>query len=172
MFNTLIVVASLISSWIIFEKMGRQGWEGIIPFYNFYVMCDVLYGNGWKCLCLLIPIYNIYFAIMLYIDLSYAFHKGIGFAFGIFFLPFIFLLILAFDNKSYYGNGNHTSASFNTISHVISNAKERSSGSSGQTTAPYEDALEKLAKLSELKEKGVITEDEFNEKKAELLEKV
>ena len=172
MLNTLIVIASLVSSWLIFEKMGRQGWKGIIPFYNFYVLCDVLYGNGWKCLCLFIPIYNIYFAIMLYIDLSYAFHKGIGFAFGIFFLPYIFLLLLAFDHKSYYGDGSQTNTSLNTFSRVISNVKERSSDVSGQAPVHHEDALEKLSKLSELKEKGIITEEEFNKKKAELLDKV
>lgn len=172
MLNTLLAIASLVSSWIIFEKMGRQGWEGIIPFYNYYVLCEVLYGNGWKFLRMFIPIYNIYFVIMLYVDLSYAFHKGIGFAFGIFFLPYIFLLILALDKKTYYGDGSHTSASFNSISRVISNAKDRSSDAPTQTVAPHEDALEKLVKLSELKEKGIISEEEFNKKKSELLDKV
>lgn len=169
MLNTLLVIVSLVSSWIIFEKIGRQGWEGIIPFYNYYVLCEVLYGNGWKFLRMLIPIYNIYFVIMLYIDLSYAFHKGIGFAFGLFFLPYIFLLILALDKKTYYGDGSQTSASFDSISRVITSAKDRPSG---QAFVHHEDALEKLAKLSELKEKGIITEEEFNKKKVELLEKV
>ena len=169
MLNTLFVIVSLVSSWIIFEKMGRQGWEGIIPFYNYYVLCEVLYGNGWKFLRMLIPIYNIYFVIMLYVDLSYAFQKCIGFAFGLFFLPYIFLLILALDKKTYYGDGSQTSTSFDSISRVFSNAKDRSSS---EAVVPHEDALEKLAKLSELKEKGIITEEEFNKKKVELLEKV
>lgn len=30
----LIVVLMLVSMWKIFEKAGRQGWEGIIPIYN------------------------------------------------------------------------------------------------------------------------------------------
>lgn len=168
MLNTLIIIALLVASWITFEKMGLHGWQGIIPFYNYYVLCDMLYGNGWKFLCMLIPIYNIYFMIMVCIDLSYAFHKGIGFAFGIFFLPAIFLLILAFDNKIYYGDSCQVSTSFDAISRMIGKAREESV----QAGAPQEDTLEKIVKLSELKEKGIISEEEFNKKKTELLDKV
>ena len=56
-------ILSMVGSWMIFKKMGRQGWEGIVPIYSTYVLCKVLYGNGWKFLLLLIPFYNIYFAI-------------------------------------------------------------------------------------------------------------
>ena len=30
----LIVVLLLVSMWKVYEKAGRQGWEGIIPIYN------------------------------------------------------------------------------------------------------------------------------------------
>lgn len=59
----IIGILTLVAEWMIFKKMGRQGWEGIVPFYNTYVLCQELYGNGWKFLLLLIPIYNIYFVI-------------------------------------------------------------------------------------------------------------
>ena len=48
-------ILSMVGSWMIFKKMGRQGWEGIVPIYSTYVLCKVLYGNGWKFLLLLIP---------------------------------------------------------------------------------------------------------------------
>ena len=35
-----------------------------------------------------------------------------------------------------------------------------------------EDVLEKIEKLSDLKEKGILTEDEFNDKKKELLDRI
>ncbi|MCB6971876.1 MULTISPECIES: DUF5684 domain-containing protein [Butyricimonas] len=38
----LIVVLMLVSMWKIFEKAGRQGWEGIIPIYNIYVMLQII----------------------------------------------------------------------------------------------------------------------------------
>lgn len=63
-------ILSMVGSWMIFKKMGRQGWEGIVPIYSTYVLCKVLYGNGWKFLLLLIPFYNIYFAIKMMVDLA------------------------------------------------------------------------------------------------------
>lgn len=47
----IIGILTLVAEWMIFKKMGRQGWEGIVPFYNTYVLCQELYGNGWKFLC-------------------------------------------------------------------------------------------------------------------------
>ena len=42
----IIGILTLVAEWMIFKKMGRQGWEGIVPFYNTYVLCQELYGNG------------------------------------------------------------------------------------------------------------------------------
>lgn len=72
----IIGILTLVAEWMIFKKMGRQGWEGIVPFYNTYVLCQELYGNGWKFLLLLIPIYNIYFVIKMNIDWAKAFNQG------------------------------------------------------------------------------------------------
>lgn len=47
----LLLVVSLAANWRVYQKMGRQGWEGIIPFYNIYVQFEVLYGQGRKCSC-------------------------------------------------------------------------------------------------------------------------
>lgn len=66
--SLIIGILTLVAEWMIFKKMGRQGWEGIVPIYNTYVLCQELYGNGWKFLLLLIPIYNIYFVIKMNID--------------------------------------------------------------------------------------------------------
>ena len=42
----IIGILTLVAEWMIFKKMGRQGWEGIVPFYNTYVLCQELYGQG------------------------------------------------------------------------------------------------------------------------------
>ena len=88
--SLICTILSLASSWIIFKKMGREGWEGIIPIYSFYVLCEVLYGKGWKFLCVLIPLYNIYFLIKLYVDWAKAFNKKAAFAIGMIFFTFHF----------------------------------------------------------------------------------
>lgn len=74
----IATILSLVGSWMVYKKMGRQGWEGIVPIYNTYVLCQELYGNGWKFLLLLIPFYNIYFGIKMMIDLAKAFNLGGG----------------------------------------------------------------------------------------------
>lgn len=30
----IIGILTLVAEWMIFKKMGRQGWEGIVPFYT------------------------------------------------------------------------------------------------------------------------------------------
>lgn len=42
----IATILSLVGSWMVYKKMGRQGWEGIVPIYNTYVLCQELYGNG------------------------------------------------------------------------------------------------------------------------------
>lgn len=172
--SIITTAISLIASWMIYKKMGRQGWEGIVPFYNSYILCEELYGNGWKFLLMLIPLYNIYFAIKLYIDWSHAFHKSTGFAIGMLFLPFIFQLILAFDNSAQYGDGSQANTTPDVLSKAVDKTKEFTSSASASVQKPRRDenALEKIEKLSEMKEKGIISEEEFNAKKTELLAKV
>lgn len=57
MIQIIAAILSMAGSWMVYKKMGRQGWEGIVPIYNTYVLCQELYGNGWKFLLLLIPFY-------------------------------------------------------------------------------------------------------------------
>ena len=174
--SIICTVLSLIASWIIFKKMGRQGWEGIIPIYNLYVLCEELYGEGIKFLFMLIPFYNIYFAIKLYVDWAKAFHKGTGFAIGMVFLPFIFQLILAFGDAQ-YGDGSRANNTEDFVSQIVDKTKDFAAGASSSASAPRapkrdENALEKIVKLNEMKEQGIISEEEFQAKKAELMQKI
>lgn len=34
----MTVVVSFIANWKLFEKMGYDGWKGIIPFYSGYIL--------------------------------------------------------------------------------------------------------------------------------------
>lgn len=55
--SLICTILTLVASWMVYKKMGRQGWEGIVPIYNLYVLCQELYGSGWKFLLLLIPLF-------------------------------------------------------------------------------------------------------------------
>lgn len=109
------------------QEDGPSGLGGIVPFYNTYVLCQELYGNGWKFLLLLIPIYNIYFVIKMNIDWAKAFNQGVGFGIGLLLLPFIFQLILAFGGEQ-YRDGSYTNTQPDMVENVVNKAKDAVSG--------------------------------------------
>lgn len=166
MFTAIMTVLLLVASWRVYQKMGREGWEGIIPFYSLYVLFEELYGNGWKFLLLFIPFYNIYVIFKYNIDLADGFHKSAGFGVGLTLLAPIFWCILAFSD-AYYLDGSQEVQGEDVISQTINSFQNAAS-------APKKDenALEKLKELNELLNQGVITAEEFNAKKEELLKRI
>lgn len=98
-----VCILAIIAEWKLFKKAGEPGWAAIIPFYNVYVLTKITWGNGWLFLLTFLPIGNIVFLILTYIKLARVFGKGAGFAVGLIFLPYIFLLILAFGSSFYRG---------------------------------------------------------------------
>lgn len=94
-------ILAIVASWKIFQKMGLEGWESIIPFYNSYTFFKTLYGNGWLFLLQLIPFYNIYLIFKVNIDLAHRFRKSTGFGVGLVLLSVIFQCILAFGDAQY-----------------------------------------------------------------------
>ena len=101
--SLIIFVLSIVAMWLIFKKAGQGGWKVLIPIYNIYTLVKIIDGNGWKFLLFLIPFVNIVYGIILIFRMAKAFGKGVGFGFGLLFLPTIFQLILAFGNAQYVG---------------------------------------------------------------------
>jgi len=105
--NFAVIILVIASNWKVFSKAGQPGWAAIIPIYNVYVMCKVAGRPGWWLLLLLIPLANFIIAIILIfilnVDVAKRFGKGVGFAIGMIFLPFIFWPILGFGRAQYQG---------------------------------------------------------------------
>ena len=166
-----IVIAA--SSWRMFQKMGRKGWEGIIPFYDLYVLFEELYGNGWKMLLFLVPFYNIYLAVKFNIDLAHIFHAGTGFGWGLLFLPYVFYPLLGFGSYV-YADGSHVRYSDDPISVAL----DRIAGVPHDSTfragnqQPDSRPFEQIRELADLRDRGIITEEEFQRKKDEILRRV
>ena len=99
----LIFIVVLISLWFVVAKAGRPGWEGIIPIYNYYVLLKIVGRPGWWLILYFIPIVNIVIGIIVLIDTAKSYGKTVGFAVGLFFLPFIFFPILGFGSAQYVG---------------------------------------------------------------------
>ena len=105
--STIVSVALMLLSMIvlykIFEKAGIESWKAFIPFYNYFVLYKLVWGNGFYALLLLVPIANLIVSAITAIKLAKAFGKGTGFAVGIFFIPIVFEGILAFGDAKYEG---------------------------------------------------------------------
>lgn len=187
-------VVSAAGMWKYFQKMGRQGWEGIVPLYNLYVLFEELYGSGWGCLKLLIPFYNIYVIIRLYLDLSYAFNQSTGFGWGLILLNPIFSLILGFG-PAVYGDGSQAVYGDDAISRGLDDLADKVSGAvrgaaqgaaRGTSGDNWEDAASaepekpmkasdidrRLRELDQLRRDGILTQEEFDAKKKELLDRI
>ena len=106
----LLIALMIVAMWILFKKAGKPGWAAVVPFYDQYTLYEITWGNGWRFLLLLIPIYNIVLAILTYIRLAKAFGKDEGYAVGLVFLPQVFVPMLAFGSAAYHGVPGVTSA--------------------------------------------------------------
>ena len=170
MLELIVTILTLAASWRIFQKMGRKGWEGIIPLYNTYVLMEELYGSGWRMLLFLIPLYNIYLAFRVNIDLAHKFHQSSGFGVGLTLLHPIFGCILGFG-KAVYGDGSQEEKGTDPISETIDSAAGFVSGAFSGKPRRDPDALKKLEQLKNLRDSGVLSEEEYEKMKADLMER-
>ena len=103
---TLVVLALsaaiIVGMWKLFKKAGYQGWESLVPIYNSYVLSDIVFGNGLYFLICFIPVVGWIYPFVLYFKLAEVYNKSSAFGIGLMFLPYVFLLLLAFDSNLYY----------------------------------------------------------------------
>lgn len=181
--NLILTLLFWAAVWRIFQKMGREGWEGLIPFYNAFRVFDYIYGNGWKFLFLLIPFVNIYFIFKTSMELARRMGRPAVFGVGMVFLPMVFWPLLAFWDEL-DDLINHKGAK--TVHWTsVSNDEPRQDApkyeepkyeepkyEAPRSTMSADEAAEKLQGYKKLLEAGLLTQEEFDRKKAELLKKL
>ena len=97
-----IILAIFAGCWKMLVKAGQPGWGILIPIFNLYVLVKIAGRPGWwLILIMLVPIVNFIVLIIISVDIAKNFGKDIGFALGLFFLPFIFYPILGFGDAQY-----------------------------------------------------------------------
>lgn len=99
-----LMLVFIIAFWKIFEKADKPGWASLVPIYNVWVICEIVWPEKTLIPFLLlffVPIVNVLYLIMLIFRLAKAFGKSVLFGFGLLFLYPIFILILAFGNSTY-----------------------------------------------------------------------
>ncbi|MCX6055754.1 MAG: DUF5684 domain-containing protein [Chloroflexi bacterium] len=103
LFYMAIGVFYIFCMWKIYVKAGKPGWAAIVPIYNILVQLEILGKPWWYLLLMLVPLVNVVIGIMLIFDLAKVFGKGTGFGFGLLFLSFVFIPLLAFGDAQYKG---------------------------------------------------------------------
>ena len=96
-----VIVLMIAGMWMVFSKAGKPGWAAIVPIYNLIVLLEIVGKPLWWILLCLIPFVNIVIFILVAIELAKVFGKGVGFAMGLVFLPFVFYPVLGFGSAQY-----------------------------------------------------------------------
>jgi len=96
-----IIAVLVAAQWKLYVKAGEPGWAALVPVYNMIVMMKIAGKPEWWVILLFIPIANFVAAIIMYFGLARNFGRSDGFAVGLIFLPYIFLLILGFGSSRY-----------------------------------------------------------------------
>lgn len=102
-FGLLLTLVLIIGVWKVYEKAGKPGWTVLIPFYNTYVLLEIIGRPWWWLILLLIPGVNLVLFFMMVFELGRSFNKSAAFGLGLIFLQPIFLLILGFGDAEYAG---------------------------------------------------------------------
>ena len=100
-FEIALLVLLFAGMWRVFQKAGKPGWAAIIPIYNIIVLLEITGKPLWWIVLYFIPFVNLVVVVLVSIELAKRFGKGVAFAIGLVFLPFIFYPILGFGDARY-----------------------------------------------------------------------
>lgn len=104
-FGLMIVIIA--GYWKTFEKANKPGWASLIPFYNIYVMLEIIGRPGWWLILFFIPVVNVVVLIMLSIDMAKSFGKDTFYGVLMLWLLMpIGYLMLGFGDAEYQGPAN------------------------------------------------------------------
>lgn len=100
-----VLVTSIIFLYIypiqlIFTKCNKKWWYALIPFYNLFVLSDIVYRKKWLGILLLIPVVGQIFLIIVFYKLATRF-KYSGLLAVLF--PIIFIPLMGFGSRLYDG---------------------------------------------------------------------
>ncbi|PCJ86730.1 MAG: hypothetical protein COA57_05840 [Flavobacteriales bacterium] len=60
---------------MLYEKCNQRGIASLVPVWNVAAFMNIVGRPGWHMIYLLVPVYNIYFAIKIFMELCYCFKR-------------------------------------------------------------------------------------------------
>ena len=98
-----LMIFIIAACWKTFGKAGEPAWAAIVPIYNLFVFLRIAGKPGWWLILFFIPLVNLIVSIVATVAFAEKYGKGVGFAIGLIFLPFVFYPILGFGGSQYQG---------------------------------------------------------------------
>ena len=110
LFGLIVFILLIIAGWKLFEKAGKPGWASLIPFYNMWVMGEIIYGtsNAWKPFLVCVPVIGGIFGWIFMFRFAQVYGKDTVFCILNLFFPYIILPMIAFGGDTYKGPINST----------------------------------------------------------------
>ena len=124
-FFIIFYLLTIIGCFKIFKKAKEKAWKSLIPFYNIYMLYKIfwqpkhffllliisfvcivptyfIYSQElFELLTFILSLYLLYQQIILSIRISRSFKKNIYWSLGILFFPYLFIIILGFNDSKY-----------------------------------------------------------------------
>lgn len=97
----VVAIVMIAATWKLFVKAGKPGWACIVPIYNMVVLLQIAGKPEWWVVLMFVPFANIIVLLMMDLGIAENFGKSTGFGLGLFFLPIIFMPVLAFGDARY-----------------------------------------------------------------------
>ena len=108
--GALLFLAVLAAKYMLFTKMGEEGWKSLIPFYNRYLLYKKCWNGSYYFVSLAMIIPTVILGVSSYIIYT----GGYGYSFGIVLgvlavltatVPFVMNLILSYKISKAFGHG-------------------------------------------------------------------
>jgi len=103
----ILVIPLTLSLMKVFEDAGEPKLAALIPIVELYYIVKITKNPWWLFLLAFVPVINLGVYIWLMIDLAQLYQRNKYFCYGLVFLPFIFLPMLAFGKNPYCGLRSH-----------------------------------------------------------------
>ncbi len=72
----LFAFVGIVAQWKLYEKSGLPGYACLVPVWNVTSFLKIVGRPAWHIVYFLVPVYNIYFIVKVYIELCNAFGQN------------------------------------------------------------------------------------------------
>lgn len=151
----ILGILQIVGTWKILNKANKPGWGAIIPFYNQYLLCQVVGISPWWVLIvvlssilaaipvigsLLVFAISIYFTVLLNVSLARSFGKEDSYAVGLILLAPIFYFILGIKDDKYLGSKPMNDIVFEKLNINTNSANNTSNNTNNQSNNTEQNA--------------------------------